>query len=356
MENVSLMLACAQLGITVCSLLILQVAEPAIHHLMAVPLEAVGIPVEIADIVAFAVALLLVTFLHVTIGEMVPKNISVSVADKAALLLAPPLMFIARLVKPVIVALNWSANHILKLMRIEPKDEVTSSFTLEEVQSIVQESTRHGLVDDDAGLITGALEFSEHTASDVMVPLDKLVMMKSNTTPVEFEKAVSRTGFSRFPMLDDDGMLSGYLHIKDVLSIPDAAYHQPIAESHIRSLANLAMDDEIEKAMSVMQRTGSAPGARDRPGRPHPGRPVPGGRYRAARRRDPGCHPGHRLPEARPGPVAAGVSLNRNHSHLGIHSGQLLLLLILNNRSEVFPCTVPLPVPSLPPLPAPPCC
>ena len=257
MENVSLMLACAQLGITVCSLLILQVAEPAIHHLMAVPLEAIGIPVEIADIVAFAVALLVVTFLHVTIGEMVPKNISVSVADKAALLLAPPLMFIARLVKPVIVALNWSANHILKLMRIEPKDEVTSSFTLEEVQSIVQESTRHGLVDDDAGLITGALEFSEHTASDVMVPLDKLVMLKSNTTPVEFEKAVSRTGFSRFPMLDDDGMLSGYLHIKDVLSIPDTAYQQPIAESHIRSLANLAMDDEIETAMSVMQRTGS---------------------------------------------------------------------------------------------------
>jgi CBS domain containing-hemolysin-like protein len=77
------------------------------------------------------------------------------------------------------------------------------------------------------------------------------------TTPAEFEKAVSRTGFSRFPMLDDDGMLSGYLHIKDVLSIPDAGYHQPIAESRIRSLANLAMDDEIEKAMSVMQRTGS---------------------------------------------------------------------------------------------------
>ncbi|MEY9777575.1 hemolysin family protein [Arthrobacter sp. MW3 TE3886] len=257
MENVSLMLACAQLGITVCSLLILQVAEPAIHHLLAVPLEAVGVPVEVADIVAFAVALLLVTFLHVTFGEMVPKNISVSVADKAALLLAPPLMFIGRLVKPVIAALNWSANHILKLMRIEPKDEVTSTFTLEEVQSIVQESTRHGLVDDDAGLITGALEFSEHTASHVMVPLGKLVMLKAATTPVEFEKAVSRTGFSRFPMLDDDGMLAGYLHIKDVLSIPDAGYHQPIAESRIRSLANLAMDDEIEKAMSVMQRTGS---------------------------------------------------------------------------------------------------
>lgn len=257
MENVSLMLACAQLGITVCSLLILQVAEPAIHHLMAAPLEAVGLPMEIADVVAFTVALLVVTFLHVTFGEMVPKNISVSVADRAALLLAPPLMFISRLVNPVIVVLNWSANHILRLMRIEPKDEVNSSFTLEEVQSIVQESTRHGLVDDDAGLITGALEFSDHTASHIMVPLDKLVMMKAATTPVEFEKAVSRTGFSRFPMMDEDGMLSGYLHIKDVLSIPEADYGHPIAESRIRSLANLSMDDEVEKAMSVMQRTGS---------------------------------------------------------------------------------------------------
>ena len=103
-----------------------------------------GVPTEVADVSAFAVALMLVTFLHVTFGEMVPKNISVSVADKAALLLAPPLMFIARLVNPVISALNWSANHILRLMRIEPKDEVSSTFTLEEVQSIVQESTRHG--------------------------------------------------------------------------------------------------------------------------------------------------------------------------------------------------------------------
>ncbi|MFJ6282695.1 hemolysin family protein [Pseudarthrobacter oxydans] len=257
MENVSLMLACAQLGITVCSLLILLVAEPAIHHLLAVPLETLGLPKEVADVAAFAVALMLVTFLHVTFGEMVPKNISVSVADKAALLLAPPLMFVARLVHPVVSVLNWSANHILKLLRIEPKDEVNSSFTLEEVQSIVQESTRHGLVDDDAGLITGALEFSEYTAADIMVPLEKLVMLRAATTPVEFEKAVSRTGFSRFPMLDEDDMLYGYLHVKDVLYIPEQAYERPIAESRIRSLANLALDDEIEKAMSVMQRTGS---------------------------------------------------------------------------------------------------
>jgi CBS domain containing-hemolysin-like protein len=257
MESVSLMLACAQLGITVCSLLILEVAEPAIHYLMAAPLHAAGFPAELSDVLAFALALAFVTFLHVTFGEMVPKNISVSVADKAALLLAPPLMFIAGLVKPVILTLNWSANHILRLMRIEPKDEVTSSFTLEEVQSIVQESTRHGLVDDEAGLLSGALEFSEHTAAHIMVPLDKLVMLKASTTPVQFEKAVSRTGFSRFPMLDADGVLVGYLHVKDVLGIPEQGRRYPIAEGRIRSLANLSPDDEIEDALSVMQRTGS---------------------------------------------------------------------------------------------------
>ncbi|CAM3297396.1 Magnesium and cobalt efflux protein CorC [Arthrobacter ulcerisalmonis] len=256
MENVSLMLACAQLGITVCSLLILLVAEPAIHHLLAVPLGALGIPLEVADVAAFVVALILVTFLHVTFGEMVPKNISVSAADKAALFLAPPLMFIARLVNPVISVLNWTANHILKLLRIEPKDEVNSSFTLEEVQSIVQESTRHGLVVDDAGLITGALEFSDYRAADIMVPVSDLVMLKAGTTPVEFEKAVSRTGFSRFPMLDDDELLYGYLHVKDVLSIPDEEYNTAIAEVRVRSLANVAMDDEVETAMSVMQRSG----------------------------------------------------------------------------------------------------
>jgi len=90
-----------------------------------------------------------------------------------------------------------------------------------------------------------------------MVPLDKLVTLTPATTPVEFEKAVRRTGFSRFPMVDDDGVISGYLHIKDVLSIPEEGHKHPIAESRIRSLANVAPDDEIEDAMSVMQRTGS---------------------------------------------------------------------------------------------------
>ncbi|ALE92616.1 hypothetical protein AOC05_10360 [Arthrobacter alpinus] len=257
MENVSLMLACAQLGITVCSLLILNVAEPAIHHLISDPLHALGVADSISSPVAFVVALLIVTFLHVTFGEMVPKNMSVSAADKAALLLAPPLVFIGKAVRPVIVVLNWSANHIVRWFRIEPQDEVASSFTLEEVQSIVAESTRSGLVDDQTGLINGALEFSTQTAQGIMVPLEQVVTLPASATPVNFEHMVGKTGFSRFVMTDDAGTMLGYLHLKDVLPIPVERYELPIGEARIRSMVNLTMDEEIEDALAIMQRTGS---------------------------------------------------------------------------------------------------
>lgn len=257
MENVSLMLACAQLGITVCSLLILNVAEPAIHHLLAEPLHAVGVQDSVAAPVAFVVTLALVTFLHVTFGEMVPKNMSVSSADKAALLLAPPLVLVSKVVRPLIVALNWAANHMVRLFGIEPAAEVASSFTLEEVQSIVAESTRSGLMNDQTGLITGALEFSSQTAQGIMVPRADLVTLPADATPVDFEHAVGKTGFSRFVVADATGTLLGYLHLKDILRIPLERYQKPIGEGRVRSMVNLAATEEIEDVLSTMQRTGS---------------------------------------------------------------------------------------------------
>lgn len=257
MENVSLMLACSQLGITVCSLLILNVAEPAIHHLLAVPLHAVGVQDNVAAPVAFVITLALVTFLHVTFGEMVPKNMSVSAADKAALLLAPPLVMVGKVVRPIIVALNWTANHVVRLFGITPQDEVSSTYTLEEVQSIVEESTRSGLVDDQTGLITGALEFSSQTAQGIMVPLAQLVTLSPEATPVKFEHKVGKTGFSRFVFADDEGSLLGYLHLKDVLRIPIERYEMPIGEGRLRPMVNLAAGEEIEDVLATMQRTGS---------------------------------------------------------------------------------------------------
>lgn len=257
MESVSLMLAVCQLGITVCSLLILNVAEPAIHHLLAAPLHLLGVPEALAGTLAFVLALLIVTFLHVTFGEMVPKNISVSMADKAVMLLATPLMWLSKAVYPVVVSLNWMANGFLLMLGVQPKDEVNSSFTRQEVATIVAESTRSGLVEDDSGLLSGALEFSQYTAEMTMVPLEELVTLPLGTTVAQFEKAVSRTGFSRFVMEGPDGKLAGYLHMKDVMNLPDSRYHDPISVSKLRALGNMRAAEEIEDALVVMQRNGS---------------------------------------------------------------------------------------------------
>ncbi|MGO1182601.1 MAG: hemolysin family protein [Micrococcaceae bacterium] len=257
MEHVSQMLAICQLGITVCSLLILNISEPAIHHLFVVPLEAIGVPAAAADITAFVLALLIVTFLHVTFGEMVPKNAAVSMADKAVMLLAPPLVWLDKVLRPVIWFMNWMANIALKAMRVEPKDEVNSSFTLEEVQSIVTESTRTGLVDDSSGLLAGALEFTAHTAGSVMVPDADVITLPAGGTPADFEEAVRKTGFSRFVLENDDASYLGYLHLKDIMTIPAERSRESIPLTKVRSMANVDASEEIEDALSLMQRTGS---------------------------------------------------------------------------------------------------
>lgn len=310
MERVSLMLACAQLGITVCSLGLGAVAEPAIAHLIEGPLEAAGLPSGAVHPVAFALALVLVVYLHVVIGEMVPKNLALAGPDRAVLVLAPPLMAIARAVSPVIRVLNALANAILRLLRVEPKDELASTYTVEEVHSIVTESAREGLLADDHGLLTGALEFSEREAGDVMVPLERLVTVPVGSTPAEVERLVTRTGFSRFPVVratpapgdrDPDGggvdggggrdgdsaradggstdggrvdvarggggadggdadggeSLIGYLHLKDLLYADDERHDLPVPDKRIRNLVAVSAADEVEEALASMQRAGT---------------------------------------------------------------------------------------------------
>lgn len=256
-EHVTDILAICQLGITACSLLILNVSEPAIAYIFGVPLQALGIDPGVATTIAFVLALLVVTFLHVTLGEMVPKNAAVSVADRAVLLLAPPLVFLDKLLRPVIRTLNWFANIVLRLFKIEPQQEVTSTYTLEEVQSIVEESQRTGLVEDQTGLLSGALSFSDVPAEQVMVPIDQIISIPVAATPEDFDLAVRKTGLSRLVVEDtSDDTVIGYLHIKDLMSVPEERYTAPIPVNRVRSMVNITVDKPIEDALTVMQRIG----------------------------------------------------------------------------------------------------
>ncbi len=257
MEHVSLMLAAAQLGITICSTSLGLVAEPAIAHAIEGPLHALGVPDGLTHPIAFPLALLVVVYLHVVLGEMVPKNLAVSGPDRAVLLFGPPLVWVARVLRPVIVALNWLANHVLRLFRVEPRDEVASAFTAQEVQSIVERSQAEGLLADEQGLLSGAIEFSDRTAAQVMVAVEDLVTVGASGTPDDIEHLVARTGFSRFPVVDDDGRPTGYLHIKDVLYADDQSRALPVPAWRVRTLAVVAPDDEVETALAAMQRSGS---------------------------------------------------------------------------------------------------
>jgi CBS domain containing-hemolysin-like protein len=256
MEHATLMLATCQLGITVCSLLILNVSEPAIHHLLAVPLGLTGWPEQVVSTIAFIVTLTIVSFLHVVFGEMVPKNISFSVPDRSVLLLATPLVAVATVLRPVIRALNATANGVLRLFRVEPKDEATSAFTVEEVATIVATSTREGVLTDTTGTLSNAFEFTTKKVRDIAVPMPQLVTLPEEATPVDVERAVAQHGFSRYVLLDEAGEPTGYVHLKDVIDLDEDELAEPVPPKRIRQLISLFRDTDLEDALATMRRSG----------------------------------------------------------------------------------------------------
>ncbi|MEY4452137.1 MAG: hypothetical protein RLZZ380_1258 [Actinomycetota bacterium] len=257
MERVSLLLATAQLGVTICSLLILLIVEPSIHHLLEPVLLSTGLSDGGVSSVAFTITLILVSFLHVVVGEMVPKNISFSIPERAALVLVPLLYGLALLVKPIVIALNATANGILRLFGVRAKDEANSAFTLDQVEDIVEHSTREGVLSDASGTISNTFEFTEKKVRDVAVKLSEVVSFPESVTPREIEVAVSKVGFSRYPLTDEDNDLIGYLHLKDVLDLDLDEMDEAVPTKRIRSLISVPDSMELEDALASMRRVGA---------------------------------------------------------------------------------------------------
>ncbi|MFF7636739.1 hemolysin family protein [Kitasatospora sp. NPDC008050] len=229
LSQVSALLAAAQLGITVCSLLLGALAEPTIAHLLEGPFQAVGIPALLVHGVSYALALALVVFLHMVIGEMVPKNVALAAPARAALLLGPPLARLALLLAPLIRFLNAFANLVLRAFKVEPKDEVESVFTAEQLLWILAESRAAGLLAEaEQERLEDALELGHRPVREVLLPFDQLVTVDPTVTVRQLEQLAVATGFSRFPVLDAEQQIVGYLHIKDVLELEDRQAPVPV--------------------------------------------------------------------------------------------------------------------------------
>ncbi|MFE0043797.1 hemolysin family protein [Streptomyces albireticuli] len=256
LRHVSALMAAAQLGITLCTLVLGVVAEPAIAHLLTPVFDAVGMPEGLVHPLSFVIALAVATYLHMLFGEMVPKNIALAEPVRTALLLGPPLATLARALRPFVFAINSLANGLLKLMRVEPKDEVSATYSDDQLARIVADSSAAGLLDDrSTERLRDALELGTRPVQDVVTPVERVVSARLGVTPEQLERLSAESGFSRFPVIDGAGRILGYLHVKDALDAKPRDLPFPL--QRMRRIATVRASTPLDDVITTMSGTGT---------------------------------------------------------------------------------------------------
>jgi CBS domain containing-hemolysin-like protein len=261
-EQLPLMFAGAQLGITVSSILLGRLGEPAVADLLRHPFDLLDISPALLHTASLAVALAIVVTLHVLLGEMVPKNIAMAGPEKAAMLLIPVYLVYVRAVRPVITFYNRCSNATLRALRVRPRDELDVTVSTVELSEMIAESVSEGLLDpEEHTRLTRALQIRNRTVADVAVPVAEIRAVPvaapgSGPTVEAIEKALATTGYSRFPIIDVNGRFLGYLHIKDVLSLGDDP-RAVVEVTRVRPLPHFPESLSVPEALSRMRRSNS---------------------------------------------------------------------------------------------------
>ena len=219
-RELSLMLAAAQLGITLCTLGLGALAEPAIEHLLHPLLHAIGLGDVPSGIIAFLIALVVVTFLHLVIGEMMPKSWAITDPERSATLLALPFRGFVRLVRPALVALNALANVALKPFGVHPQDQLAQAHGPQEMYILLERSRAEGLIGaEQTELLTSMLKLQDTKVADVMTPDDQLVTVPPDAPALDIEAASLRCGRSRLVVLSPTGEILGVVHVRDAIRV-----------------------------------------------------------------------------------------------------------------------------------------
>ncbi|SDD39367.1 hemolysin family protein [Actinokineospora iranica] len=217
-RELSLMLAGAQLGITLCTLGLGALAKPAVADLIDPLLRATGLPSGVSYAFAFAVSLVLVVFLHMVVGEMAPKSWAITHPERSALLLALPFRAFAHAVRWVLSGLNGVTNGILRLFKVRPQDELAQAHRPDDLRMLVRQSGEHGLIGEgQQRLLTRMLQLQNTTVAQVMVPIDTTDTVTERTTARAIERHSLHSGRSRFPVTDRRGGFVGLVHIRDAM-------------------------------------------------------------------------------------------------------------------------------------------
>jgi CBS domain containing-hemolysin-like protein len=215
-------LSSAQLGITLTTLLAGYTLEPAISAYLSGPLGALGMPEAVTAVVSPVVAVAIATLVSMILGELVPKNFALAIPRQTAKLVVPFQVAFTAVFRPFVVLLNGSANVLLRAVGIEPKEELSSARTADELVSLLRRSAQEGvLASDTATLLARTLAFSDLTASDVMTPRPRVVSVSRDEPAARIIELARTTGFSRFPVTDDgiDDVV-GLVHVKQAVAVP----------------------------------------------------------------------------------------------------------------------------------------
>ena len=262
-EQLPLMISACQFGITLASLGLGALAEPVVASLLTGPLAALHVPHELVDPLALVIALTLVACLHMLLGEMVPKNLALTGPERAAMMLAPPLLLFVQIFRPIIVGLTGVATGVLRLVHIQPVTEIGDATDRDSVAALIGESSEEGLLESNQQeLLTGALAFEETMAHVVKLPLEDLVTVKPDVTPTQVEQLVAATGYSRFPVRADHDPptgtdLIGYIHLADVLAADAAHRDRPVDRRRILPLRDIPITATLQTALAMLRGTHS---------------------------------------------------------------------------------------------------
>lgn len=253
LNELTILLAGAQLGITMCSLGIGIFAEPALAHLVSTPLSNLGVPASAIHPMAFILALLITVFFHMVIGEMMAKSLALVNPERTTLLVARPFMVMIRLFRPLVVLMNYLANACVKAVGVEPIGGTTETVGPAELVVMVNQSAEQGLLTPfESRLLDRTIRLQGLVAHQVMTPRREMVWLPSTATPAEIARLSAETGRSRIVLIDDDAPV-GLVHIKDVLLLPEEVIDQPIPASIIRESLTVVSTAPVAQVMQQLR-------------------------------------------------------------------------------------------------------
>ncbi len=238
-------LSACQLGITLASLGLGWVGEPAFASVLQPLFVAFGVVSEsLVHSLAFAFAFGLISFLHIVLGELAPKSLAIRKSEAVSLWTAAPLWLFYWLMYPFIRLLNGSANLILSLLRVELAEEDSDAHSVYELKQVLAASHRHGELGKEAkDLLTHALELSDLTAGDLMRPAAEMVVLDLEDPPSTMQRVVGATRFSRYPVcMGDRDKLLGIVHLKDLWDIRGTGFNAEAIKRKLRKIPEVTRD------------------------------------------------------------------------------------------------------------------